>query len=204
MQGTGAGGCLLLGYWAFPTTLNLPPQWPTRGPVILSWHRTDEHPRLADAVACRKAYAVAGPQTAQVSWPASSHCFFPKHSLNRPWFSSWVTFWWRMARGGIKRVILENDSGHKLSHVLRGLYVCSNSPCLASKKIKFHTHTPFWGERKKTGKIAGNVISSQTGRSLGSGLKVPRAITEPIRKASDFHLLHFLQNYHPEPYPSAT
>lgn len=69
-----------------------------------------------------------------------------------------------------------------------------------------HTHTPFWGERKKKqeSKIAGKVISSQTGRSLVLGLKVPRTRTEPISKASDFHLLHFLQNYHPEPYPSAT
>lgn len=82
--------------------------------------------------------------------------------------------------------------------------MCSNSPCLASKKIKLHTHPILGREKKQESKIAGNITSSQTGRSLGSGLKVPRATTEPIRKASDFHLLHFLQNYHPEPYPSAT
>lgn len=102
--------------------------------------------------------------------------------------------------GGHQGVILENDSWHKPSHVLWSfnnswVLMCSNPSCLAPKKTK-----PFFpGGKKQESKIAGNVISSQKGRSLGSRLKVPRASAEPIRKASDFHLLHFLQNYHPEP-----
>lgn len=62
-----------------PAFACLPPRCPRRGLVILSWHRTDECPRLADAAACRKAYAAAGLQTARASWPASSCYFFPKH-----------------------------------------------------------------------------------------------------------------------------
>lgn len=93
VQGTGAEGCLLLGYWAFPTTPHLPVyHHGDLGEVLLSWVDTGQTDALGLQMllpAGKHTYVAAGLPTAPVSWPPSSHCFFPKHSLNSLWFSSW-------------------------------------------------------------------------------------------------------------------
>lgn len=60
------------------------------------------------------------------------------------------------------------------------LYVCLNLPCLAEEKTYFFFSPQ--GELKEESKIPGNVISSQTGRFVGSGLKGFQSYTKPIKK----------------------
>lgn len=63
------------------------------------------------------------------------------------------------------------------------LYVCLNPPCLASKKKRqIFSFSSREGKKQKS-KITRNIICRQTGRFLGSGLKVPpRVAAEPITK----------------------
>lgn len=82
--------------------------------ALLSWAHTEQTQTppawgrpITNLRSCslQKAWSGAGLPTARASWPASSHHFFSKYQLNKPWFSSCVTLWWRTAQ----RKHQEND-----------------------------------------------------------------------------------------------
>lgn len=70
----------------------------------------------AAAAACRKHGQWRACQQPQANWPASSHHLFSKHWLNKPWFSSYVTLWWRTVQkhqeNHLKGTILDIHQAH--------------------------------------------------------------------------------------------
>lgn len=98
----------------FPGSLNLPAQghgglWKVFSSWAQTWQMQTPHGAGLEqawfAAACRTHGLGQACQQPRASWPASSHRFFSKHRLNKPWFSSYVTLRWRTAQ----RKHQEND-----------------------------------------------------------------------------------------------